>query len=357
MRRRQGRHRWIVPLGIALGAACPAAAQPRECVERRVDREVDRAAEERLAGRGIEAFNRVTALLARCPSPRVRVQVALAEQSLRRWQDAYLHLREAMASTDPWIVAHREPISRALAEVTAHMPLLAPRANVPGATLRVNGLAVGTLPLPTPFVLVRGAATLEVEAPGHRPARRAVTVGLDEVFDALFTLEPETSPAPAARVVTPAAPPPTARRASPVRAVGWVTVGLGAVLAGLATWQGLQFASISDASARAGASSAEPYRGWYAYSAQTDPAGLLTADALCARAQSAPQTPSAAQARAVCADADAARTLTLGFGLGGAALLVAGVVMVALPARRPPPVALAPWVAPGLAGAALHAAF
>ncbi len=359
VRRRAGRPRWILPLGALLTASLPAAAQPRECVERRVDREVDRAAEERLAGHGLEAFNRVTALLARCPSPRVRVQVALAEQSLRRWQDAYLHLREAMASTDPWIVAHREPLSRALSEVTAHMPQLAPRANVPGATLRVNGLAVGTLPLATPFVLVRGAATLEVEAPGYRPVRRAVTVGFDESFQELLTLEP----APAAPVtpVTPigAAPAPSSPSAGtpPLRVAGWVTVGLGAVLAGLATWQGLQFASISSASERAAASDPEPYRGWFLYSAQVDPAGRLTADALCARAQNDTQTPNAAQARALCGEADTARALTLGFGLGGAALLITGVVMVAVPARRPSPVAALPWVAPGLGGASLRVAF
>ncbi len=357
VRRRAGNPRWILPLGALLTGSLPAAAQPRECVERRVDREVDRAAEERLAGHGLEAFNRVTALLARCPSPRVRVQVALAEQSLRRWQDAYLHLREAMASTDPWIVAHREPLSRALSEVTAHMPQLAPRTNVPGATLRVNSLAVGTLPLATPFVLVRGAATLEVEAPGYLPVRRAVTVGLDEVFQELLPLEP--APAAPAAPIAPIAPAPSPRPAGtpPLRVAGWVTVGLGAVLAGLATWQGLQFASISSASERAAATDPEPYRGWFLYSAQTDPAGRLSADALCARAQTDTQTPNAAQARAVCGEADTARALTLGFGIGGAALLVAGVVMVALPARRAPSVALSPWVAPGLGGAALRVAF
>lgn len=356
VRRRAGPSRWILPLGALLTASLPAAAQPRECVDRRVDREVDRAAEERLAGHGLEAFNRVTALLARCPSPRVRVQVALAEQSLRRWQDAYLHLREAMASTDPWIVAHREPLSRALSEVTAHMPLLAPRTNVPGATLRVNGLAVGTLPLATPFVLVRGAATLEIEAPGYLPVRRAVTVGFDESFQELLTLEPApVTPVTPLGVVP--APPPRPAGTPPLRVVGWVTVGLGAVLAGLATWQGLQFASISSASERAAASDPEPYRGWFLYSAQVDPAGQLTADALCARAQSDTQTPNAAQARALCGEADTARALTLGFGLGGAALLITGVVMVAVPARRPSPVAVTPWVAPGLGGASLRVAF
>ena len=357
VRRRAGNPRWILPLGALLTGSLPAAAQPRECVERRVDREVDRAAEERLAGHGLEAFNRVTALLARCPSPRVRVQVALAEQSLRRWQDAYLHLREAMASTDPWIVAHREPLSRALSEVTAHMPQLAPRTNVPGATLRVNSLAVGTLPLATPFVLVRGAATLEVEAPGYLPVRRAVTVGLDEVFQELLPLEP--APAAPAAPIAPIAPAPSPRPAGtpPLRVAGWVTVGLGAVLAGLATWQGLQFASISSASERAAATDPEPYGGWFLYSAQVDPAGRLSADALCARAQTDTQTPNAAQARALCGEADTARALTLGFGIGGAALLVAGVVMVALPARRAPSVALSPWVAPGLGGAALRVAF
>jgi PEGA domain len=356
VRRRAGRPRWILPLGALLAGSLPAAAQPRECIDRRVDREVDRAAEERLAGHGLEAFNRVTALLARCPSPRVRVQVALAEQSLRRWQDAYLHLREAMASTDPWIVAHREPLSRALSEVTAHMPQLAPRTNAPGATLRVNGLAVGTLPLATPFILVRGAATLELEAPGYLPLRRAVTVGFDEVFQEFLTLEPAPVP-PVPPIGAVPAPAPRPAGTPALRVAGWVTVGLGAVLAGLATWQGLQFASISSASERAAATDPEPYRGWFLYSAQVDPAGQLTADALCARAQTDTQTPNAAQARALCGEADTARALTLGFGLGGAALLVTGVVMVALPARRAPAITASPWVAPGLGGASLRVAF
>jgi hypothetical protein len=261
-----------------------------------------------------------------------------------------------MASTDPWIVAHREPLSRALSEVTAHMPQLAPRTNAPGATLRVNGLAVGTLPLATPFVLVRGAATLELEAPGYLPLRRAVTVGFDEVFQELLTLEPApATPVPSIGAVPTPAPRPA--RTPALRVAGWVTVGLGAVLAGLATWQGLQFASISSASERAAATDPEPYRGWFLYSAQVDPAGQLTADALCARAQTDNQTPNNAQARALCGEADTARALTLGFGLSGAALLVTGVVMVALPARRAPAITASPWVAPGLGGASLRVAF
>jgi len=245
---------------VASALASPALAQtpaqtPATCSAAEVDAEVAAANDDRRAGRGLVAVDRLSALFDRCPSPRVEAQWGLAAQSLSRWRDAYTHLRAALqAQADPWIETRRPVLTRGLQEVAEHLPRLSPQSNVPGAVLWVDGVAVGPLPLPEPYVLPQGVATLEVRAPGHQSQQQAVSLPDNTVFRTLFTLVP---PAPVTatasategarigsegatedgagspRVGPPSGPVPGPARGGTLRTVGTVGLVAGGVMLGV----------------------------------------------------------------------------------------------------------------------------
>lgn len=221
-----------------------AAAQPaREasCAEGAVTDEIEAALRDRVAGRGLAGYDRLVALQARCPSPRALAQLALAEQSVRRWRDAYVHLDEALRQTrDPWIRARRAPLETALHEIEEHLPRLAPQSNVPGAVLWVNGVEVGALPLTTPYVVTDASVAIELRADGYTTARRVVTPTAGEVYREMLSMEANarprdiTTPTPPPRVL-----PPANASVSTSRVMAWVTggaavVGLAVGIAGVA---------------------------------------------------------------------------------------------------------------------------
>jgi hypothetical protein len=237
-------------LALALASSARGVAAQPLCAERAVSAEIDAALRDRVAGRGLAGYDRLVALHARCPSPRTLAQLALAEQSVRRWRDAYLHLAEALGQTrDPWIRDRRAPLETALHEIEERLPRLAPESNVPGAVLWVNGVEVGALPLAVPHVVTDASVALELRAAGYAPTRRVVTPVAGEVYRAMLAMEPaspsrstvaEAEPRPFAAPTSPswiaprttAAPSPSSAGTSPARVLAWVTGG--AAVVGLA---------------------------------------------------------------------------------------------------------------------------
>ncbi len=357
------------PLGC-LAAACasllaasPALAQPAApCPERAVTQEIDRAIEERRRGREDAGFRRLQGLWERCPSPRTLAQLALAEHGLGRLRDAYVHLRDALARTDdPWIATRQGPLRSVLAEITQRVPRVAPTCTVPGAELRVDGVLVGALPLVTPWVLPRGAVTLEVSVPGYRVERRAVTVPDGAVWRE--SIEPERDVVAAATVVAPPAvvePAPTAT--SPLRRVAaWGALGLGAVFGGVGIWQGVSWSAQGDDSRRATVTQGGPLGAWARFQRDANPTGNLAASTVCDLA-AASRTADGIGAASVCQDNERTAALAVGFGVAGVALLATGVVLLvtgrdaAEPARAPT-VQLGAWVGDGLGGARVAGSF
>lgn len=55
----------------------------------------------------------------RCP--RTLAQIAFAERGLRRWADASVHLRSALASTDPWIEEHLSRFQQELSDINERL--------------------------------------------------------------------------------------------------------------------------------------------------------------------------------------------------------------------------------------------
>lgn len=358
--------------GLGAWFAAREARAQSACAEVEVTREIDVARADRLAERFLPAYDRLNALLRRCPSPRVRAQLALAEQSLRRWPDAYGHLREALAATnDPWISdpTRHAALEGALREISAHLPQLAPSTNVPGAELSVDGARVGALPLATPHVIPTGSATIELRAPGHRTLRRVVSVPNETVFREMLTLEPEASTPPAGQARTPPTPepgttPPPLPPSSPgpnrtQRILGWVSVGVGAVLGGLGVWQVWEWSALASESAEAKLGGTNSLAAWARFDRAVND-GSLTSAQVCDLAQSNTTSSDAAGTRELCSQSATHSALALGLGLGGAALVVTGAVLVATSGRSTAEhraFNVGPWIGASARGATLQVEF
>lgn len=346
-------------LSLALLAGVRSARAQTACRERDVEAELTRAMDHRQHSRESEAFAILQALWERCPSPRVRAQMALAEQGLGRWEDAYGHLREAMRNDlDPWIRARQEPLARALEIIRGHLARVEVSADVAGAELALDGERVGVLPLPEPLVVPRGRARLRVSAAGHRAVERVVTVAAGQVAREAFALEPEPLSArrESPRAATRAEP---SAGASPAWAVfGWSAVGVGAVLGALGAWQAVAWSTQGDEAAGATPASPGELGAWARFHESVNAEGRLGAAEVCALADGS-AAPDGAQVRSLCAENASRAGLAWGLGLGGAALVTAGVVVLATAPRgaRRASVRATPWLGATLRGASVAVDF
>lgn len=351
--RRPTRRRLSIACATVVWLFTRGARAQTACAEPEVDAEVERALGDRRAGQFLPAFDRLQQLSSRCPSPRVRAQLALAEQALQRWSDAYLHLQASLATRDLWVESHRAPLEGALREIAEHLPRLSPQTNVPGAELRVNGARVGTLPLAAPCVIPTGAATVELVAPGYRPLRRVVSIAHGEVSRETLTLEPESP-----REALPAGPRPVApssrrdatvpsARSSAWAVAGWSAVGAGAVLVGFGVWQAIAWASQANETFEANANSPGELGAWARFQGAANGDGSLSTAGVCDRARMS-TTPDAVAVQGLCDGNRARSAWALGLGIGGAALTAGGVaVLVVARSGRSERTTLriTPWIA------------
>lgn len=243
-------------------------------------------------------------------SARALAQMAMAEQALGRWADADAHMREALAANDPWIARNRVQLQTAAGVIDQHIGRLEVRGTPVGASVAVDGRAVGTLPLPEAVRVIAGSVNVTVRADGFTAASRPVDVPartlVRESFD--LTPAPVAAPPPAASavvgptsgaVVMVAPPTPDAPAAGGTqRTLGWTLVGVGgASLIGGLVAQLLHAGHISDFNADA--------------TCRVN-GDVVTGNSNCARDLDAGNT---------------AQTLAwVGFGVGGA-LAVTGVVL------------------------------
>jgi hypothetical protein len=184
------------PLPAAAAAAAPAETMPPDSAEAFIRRglELRRAGDDRGALPEFEKAYR----LAR--TPRSAAQLGLVEQALGRWNDAELHLAEAVrASDDPWIEKNRVSLRQALVRVGDHVGSVQVTGEPAGAEVYVNGSPVGKLPLGEAVRVIAGTVDIEVRASGYRRYTQKVSVVAHQYTPLVIRLEElvagDTSPA------------------------------------------------------------------------------------------------------------------------------------------------------------------
>lgn len=162
----------------------------------------------RRAGRDAEALALFRAVAERCPQPRVRVQLAWAEQAVGRWIDAERDLRAALATRDDaWVEQRRARLEQDLLRIRDHLGQLQVTGGVAGAEVLLDGAVVATLPMTEPVPAVVGAARVELRREGYYPVRRDVTITAGVVAREEVQMRPEPAAPPVVPVITPPAPP------------------------------------------------------------------------------------------------------------------------------------------------------
>jgi hypothetical protein len=218
-------------------AASGVSAQPTDEAERWIHDGV----EMRRQGNDPAAYELFQRAFVATHSPRAAAQIGLAEQALGRWVDADEHLRAALASHDPWIESHRALLEDDAHFVARHVGRLQVTGTA-GAQLRLNGKAVGVLPLAEPISVVAGIVIVQARLPNSPAIVRTVVVEPDQVAREDFALEPARpalepapTPAPAApAVVKPVKRPARWRRPTTIALLGagLLVMGSGGALLG-----------------------------------------------------------------------------------------------------------------------------
>jgi len=131
-------------------------------------------------------------------SPRAAAQMGLAEQALGRWVAAEAHLEEAIGSSaDPWVAKHLAMLKESLDRVRQRVGELEILGGPPLATIAIEGVVVGTLPLSKPIRVRSGDCRFVVTAPGYEPTTRNVDVSPGRLTRETVNLSKVASPAQA----------------------------------------------------------------------------------------------------------------------------------------------------------------
>lgn len=142
-----------------------------------VDAIISRGVELRRQGRDADAlveFQRARQLR---DTPRVRAQMALAEQALGLWVPAEADLLDALVHrNDPWIGKNGTTLNGALTMIQSHLGSLEVWGTPTGAAILVDMKEVGTLPLTKPLRVSGDSVLLVVRAAGFMETSRSVRV-------------------------------------------------------------------------------------------------------------------------------------------------------------------------------------
>lgn len=249
----RGFGRWV---GVGLLASGPLWAQQgpedallRECFTLREQ------------GRHDAAFERCSRAVTLVRSSRSLAQLAITEFALHRWTDAASHITEALADqANPLPERSRAVLTETMLEVRPHVSELRVEGGAEGASVMVNGQAMGTLPLAVPLFLAPGSVLLSVRPRQGAAITRRVTltagqtatetVRAEPAATAVAVAAPSAHPRAAARVAPPTAvtpPEPHAASGSTRRVLAWTAAGVAVAGFGLslAAWR-LREGAVSD---------------------------------------------------------------------------------------------------------------
>ena len=214
--------------------------------------------------RDAEARDLFRALYTSTQQPRVLAWLAGAEGALGDWINAEAHLSTALESTnDPWIAQLRDELASDLAGFRQRLGLVEITSDTPHAEVVIGGEATA-LPLQRPITVRAGEVRVEVRAEGFLTEVRTLQVAggmrapAREVVN--LTARPVTPPTPAA-----GATPPVTRTVvveetgvHPLRIVGAVLAGVGAVGLGIGIYGMVHYSSLRSDYVNAGCDVANP---------------------------------------------------------------------------------------------------
>ncbi len=224
-----------------------------------------------------------------------------------------------------------------------------------GTRVRINGRAVPSASWGVAMPTLPGEVVVEAERPARAPIRQTLRVEAGASREVTVSW-PEDLPNAAPAVVA-VSPPPrvVAPPSTPLRILGWITVGLGAASAvvGVVEWSRSRDQSVltlnsSDADGQA----------WTRYVNAVNPTRARSLDEVCDQAaRDASWSRDAALSYNLCDTNASARAMAWGFGLGGVALLGAGAAVLAVSYASGAQVEATPVVSAGYGGAALRVRF
>ena len=215
-------------LAAALCVASALLGPEARAADETGDALVQQGLELRRQNRDVEALAVFQRAYGLAPTPRLRAQVALAEQSLGQWIAAEADLHAALdESADPWITRNRATLEGALGFVSTHLGWLTVTSNVRGARVAVNGSSLGSVPMDKPARVAVGTARLRVEADGYATGERLVRIQANDHASEFVLLAPsrDLPPAPTcAPQPSPQAPPAAGPASSDARPVPWAAL-------------------------------------------------------------------------------------------------------------------------------------
>jgi len=218
---------------MALDRSAAGAAESAEAL-------IQKGVALRTSGNDYEALPLFQRAYELSPTPRATAQLGLVEQALGRWPEAETHLGKALEAHDSWVEKNRKVLGQSLATIRQHLAAVEISGEPRGASVSVNGRAVGRLPLPAPVRVGEGYIEIELAADGHQPAKRTLTVAGAKAYQLFVKLEqqrasapPPLPPPPVVVTKVPPQPPPPAADASPGRGlrIAGIAVGAAGVLA------------------------------------------------------------------------------------------------------------------------------
>jgi hypothetical protein len=110
-------------------------------------------------------------------SVRVLLHVVTAAQAAGKWLMADAYMRKVSAlSDDPYYRRHTDAIDVVRRSIAARVGSFQAQGGPEGASVRLDGQLVGTLPMEEPASIEAGAYLMEVHKPGFYRLRRNVTI-------------------------------------------------------------------------------------------------------------------------------------------------------------------------------------
>lgn len=137
------------------------------------------------------------------PDPKVLVLAAAIDARAGRWLEAASRYERALAATEiPLDERGRASAQAALDDAHAHLGMVAMNVTPDGATIAIDGVDVGTAPLPKPLWLAPGEYAVTIRADGYVTLEAKLVAEEGSESERLFELQPVPV------VVKPPRPPP-----------------------------------------------------------------------------------------------------------------------------------------------------